>query len=126
MVGAMAEWSDWFKVIKETGPGRKYLYLQRVKRVPGRKSPLTQNRSLGRINGNPQPRQRKPYASSGGIGLAVFGVEDEYGERRDSLWNRTVNKEPAKAPEPEQEKAPDIAEGSDKGAGAGNSEEPSE
>jgi hypothetical protein len=46
------------------------------------KSRETQGHSLGRIN------------AGSGIGLAVFGLEDEYGRRRDSLWNRYVNKEP--------------------------------
>jgi hypothetical protein len=115
---AMSEWSNWYRVVKQTGGGRKYLYLQRVRRVPGRKSPQTQSRSLGRINGE---------GGGSGLALAIFGLEDEYGERRDSLWNRTVNKEAkAATPEPVQEKAPDVAEGSEESAGAGNGEEVSE
>ena len=52
----MGEWSAWFRVVKETGPGRKYLYLQRVRRVPGSKNPEAQSLSLGRINPDPVPR----------------------------------------------------------------------
>ena len=114
----MGEWSAWFRVVKETGPGRKYLYLQRVRRVPGRKDPEAQSRSLGRINATPVPRRRHMFSaaeyeqSAGGLALALFGFEDDYGRPRDSLYNRVFHKDRLEArwaeenPKPEPEKAP--------------------
>ena len=114
----MGEWSAWFRVVKETGPGRKYLYLQRVRRVPGKKDPEAQSRSLGRINLNPLPRRRRRFdpaeyeQSAGGLGLLLFGYEDDYGRPRDSLYNRLFHKDRLEArwadenPKPEPEKAP--------------------
>ncbi|MGE3279566.1 MAG: hypothetical protein AB7H90_05270 [Alphaproteobacteria bacterium] len=114
----MGDWSAWFRVVKETGPGRKYLYLQRVRRVPGSKNPEAQSRSLGRINPNPVPRRRRPFVaaeyeqSAGGLGLLLFGFEDDYGRPRDSLYNRVFHKDRLEArwaeenPKPPPEKTP--------------------
>jgi hypothetical protein len=107
----------WYKVVKMTGRGRKYLYMQRTYRVPGRKTPITESYSLGRINDGNRIRQRRNAV--GQVAMAVFGVEDEFGQQVDSLWNRYVNKEPAKE-EAAHEERPEA-----EGAGAGNSE-PSE
>jgi hypothetical protein len=116
--GDMSEWSAWFRVVKETGPGRKYLYLQRVRRVPGRKNPEAQSHSLGRINPSPAPRRRRMFnaadygQTAGGLGLLLFGYEDEYGRPRDSLYNRAFHKDRLEArwaeenPTPAPEKAP--------------------
>ena len=99
MCGCMGEWSSWFRVVKETGLGRKYLYLQRVRRAPRRKDPEGQSRSLWRINPNPVPRRRRAFnaaeyeQSASGLALAIFGWEDEFGRPRDSLYNRILNEE---------------------------------
>src|SRR3954447_25050659 len=77
-----AAMGDWYRVIKETGPGRQYLYLQRTYRVPGRKNPVPEDMSLGRWNANPVPRPRRAFSaaeyeqSAGGLGLLLFGYED--------------------------------------------------
>jgi hypothetical protein len=115
----MSEWGAWFRVIKETGPGRKYLYLQRTRRVPSVKDPIAEGHSLGRISGAPVPRKRHwfdPTAyderKGGGIALALLGWRDEYDRPRDSVYNRIFHKDELEKrwaeenPKPELERAP--------------------
>lgn len=94
---------EWYRVVKRIR-GTPYVYMQRTHRVPGRRSPVTESYSLGRLDSAEPVRRRKPSLLQG-LALATFGVEDEYGERYDSLWNRYVNKkvEPSK-PMPPQPK----------------------
>lgn len=111
--------SEWRTYPKKTGPGRWYLYRQRnVKGADGRWH--TESYSLGRINGG--IRQKRNVV--GQMGMAVFGVEDEFGERVDSLWNRHVNKD--KKAEAAKEEAAREERPETEDAGAGNGEEPSE
>jgi hypothetical protein len=94
---------DWYRVLKDTGAGRKYLYLQRTYRVPGRKNPVPENISLGRWNANPVPRKRRrfdPAAYEGegnSIPLLLFGRKDQFDRPRDSLYNRVFHKDELEA-----------------------------
>jgi len=83
---------EWYRVIK-TIKGNKYVYMQRTHRVPGRRSPVTESYSLGRVDGG----GRKKTSRLRRAAMAVFGLEDDYGQRVDSLWNRYINKEKGKA-----------------------------
>ncbi len=76
-----------FYVIR-TIHGHRYLYKERRQR--GMK-PVSI--CLGRVDGG----------GRAGLGLAIFGTEDEYENRRDSLWNRYVNKAPEKEPDKNDE-----------------------
>src|SRR6266496_5954741 len=88
---------EWYRVIK-TIHGNQYVYMQRTRRVPGRKSPETESYSLGRLDGAGRKRMRVAETAHGAA-MAIFGVEDEYGQRVDSLWNRYVNKEQKAEPQ---------------------------
>ena len=83
--------AEWYRVIK-TIRGNQYVYMQRTRRVSGRKSPVTESYSLGRLDGGGRKRSGVSEGLSG-VAMAIFGVEDEYGQRVDSLWNRLVNEE---------------------------------
>jgi hypothetical protein len=106
-----------FYVIR-TIRGRRYLYKERRQR--GHKpvsiclGPIDPARRRRRTDDAPSPVRR--------IAMLAVGVEDDYGRRVDSLWNRYVNKEPKKA-EPAKQEAPVGDEGQEEGAGAGNSED---
>jgi len=57
-------------------------------------------------------RDRRSRVNS--VAMGVFGVEDEFGQRVDSLWNRYVNKEPTKPAvkaEPEKGKPAEAGQG---------------
>jgi hypothetical protein len=89
---------DWYPTIK-TIKGRRYLYRQRTWREGRRVRSQTQY--IGPIDvsaptGRPErreSRQRRKRSIIGETAMAVFGVEDEYGRRVDSLWNRYINKD---------------------------------
>jgi hypothetical protein len=93
--------TDWYPTIK-TIKGRPYLYRQRTWRESGRVRSESQYLGPIEVSTRTAPpelreiRRRKSGATSG-IAMAVFGVEDEYGRRIDSVWNRYVNKEQNKA-----------------------------
>jgi hypothetical protein len=107
----------WNTYVKTIG-GRRYLYRQRSYRVPGLPHPRTEGYSLGRVDG---PVRKKKPSRVREVGMAIFGVEDEFAQRVDSLWNRTVNKEKEK---PASKEAGEAGKGNL--SDAGNGEETSE
>jgi hypothetical protein len=98
---------EWYRVTKRIR-GTPYLYLQRIRRIDGRV--VTENRYLGRSDARGVPRIRKKPEGGGGVhaaAMAVFGVEDEFGEQVNSLWNQYVNIErPVHDNEEKQSRAP--------------------
>lgn len=127
--------ADWYPTIK-TIKGRHYLYRQRTWREGGRVR--TQSQYVGPIDVSElpvehdlleRPRRRKPALFSG-VPTAIFGCQDEYGQRVDSWWNRRFNKEGKKpAPAPSQEKgqpaeAGQVEKSSFSVVGNGESDEP--
>src|ERR1700730_6264304 len=96
----MGDWYPAIKIIK----GRYYLYRQRTWREGRRVRSQTQY--IGPIDiagpeGKPQLREtpRRKRSRVNQVAMAMFGIEDDYGRRVDSLWNRYVNKERTKATE---------------------------
>jgi hypothetical protein len=92
---------DWYPTIK-TIKGRHYLYRQRTWRDGGRVrtqsqyvGPIDISLPMGQLRPPETPRRKKPALFSG-VPMAIFGVEDEFGQRVDRLWNRYINKEPKK------------------------------
>ena len=123
----MGEWYPTIKTIK----GRPYLYRQRTWREGGRVRSQTQY--VGPIDlagptGRPELPETRRRRKIGGVAMAVFGVEDDYGRRVESLWNRYVNKEKAATnPEPEKGKPAEAGQGEENSfsvVGNGESEEP--
>ena len=112
--------TDWYPTIK-TIKGRPYLYRQRTWREGGRVR--TQSHYIGPIDlsappsgqaGGPQNPPRKKRSRVNSAAMSIFGVEDEYGRRVDSLWNRYINKErkeTAQKPEAEKEKPAEAGQG---------------
>jgi hypothetical protein len=88
--------SDGFLVIR-TIRGRQYLYRERRWRENGRVR--SSSEYLGAIDPAGQVRavgaskRRSRTSAVHSVAMNIFGVEDEYGRRVDSLWNRFVNKE---------------------------------
>lgn len=116
--------TDWYPTIK-TIKGKPYLYRQRTWREGGRVR--SQSQYVGPIDVSGRPaseaedstttrRRRRSRVNAGA--MLVFGVEDEYGRRVESLWNRYINKEQKPAAKPE-------AEEKGKPAGAGQGEKSS-
>jgi hypothetical protein len=111
--------ADWYPTIK-TIKGRPYLYRQRTWREGGRVR--SQSQYVGPIDvampagrGEAQASvRRKKRSRVNQVATAAFGVEDDYGRRVDSLWNRYVNKEQktaARKPEPEKGKPAEAGQG---------------
>lgn len=126
--------ADWYPTIK-TIKGRPYLYRQRTWREGGRVR--SQSQYVGPIDvatptGQAEARasvRRKKRSRVNQVAMAVFGVEDDYGRRVDSLWNRYVNKDQkaAAAPEPEKGKPAEAGQGGKSSfsfVGNGESDEP--
>lgn len=94
----MASWYPTIKTIK----GHHYIYRQRTWRENGRVRSETQY--IGPIDAagamaireERRVRARK-RSKTAEIGMAVFGIEDEYGRPVDSLWNRYINGQAPKA-----------------------------
>lgn len=97
----MGEWYPTVKRIK----GRYYLYEQRTWREGPRVR--SESRYIGPLDpaasgGHGTPEVRRKRSNMHGLAMAVFGVEDDYGRRVVSLWNRYVNKEQATIRDPQQ------------------------
>ena len=88
--------SDGFLVIR-TIRGRQYLYRERRWRENGRVRSSSEYLGaidpVGQVRAVGASRRRRKTSAVHSIAMNIFGVEDEYGQRVDSLWNRFVNKE---------------------------------
>jgi|SRR5271165_919832 len=88
--------SDGFLVIR-TIRGRRYLYRERRWRENGRVRSSSEYLGaidpVGQVRAVGASRRRHKTSTLRPVAMSIFGVEDEYGRRVDSLWNRFINKE---------------------------------